>query len=99
MKGCDIMYKPKKIDISSKPLALLDRYDYGINIFTDPPEVIVSIDVDSDVDVQIADISTEINSCDGMAYVDGRIIKVKRFDLHQTIEGDSVLYLFADLIE
>lgn len=93
------MDKPKKIDMASQPLALLDRYDYSFDIFTNPPEVVVQIKVDSEVDVRIADIATEINSCDGMAYVDGHIIKVTSFDLHKNLDGDSVLYLCADLIK
>lgn len=93
------MDKPKKIDIASQPLALLDRYDYSFDIFTNPPEVVVKIKVDSEVDVQIADISTEINSCDGMAYVDGHIIKVTNFNLHVDVKGNIFLYLCADLIK
>jgi len=93
------MDKPKKIDISSQPLALLDRYDYSIDISKNYPEAVVSIKVDSEVDVAIADIATEINSCDGMAYVDGHVIKVTNFELHGTTEGDIMLVLCADLIK
>ena len=93
------MDKTKKPNFFSQPLALLDRYDYSIDISNNPPLVVVSIKVDSVVDVAIADLSTEINNTDGMAYVDGHIIKVVRFDLRSTPKGESVLYLFADLIK
>ena len=92
------MDKPKKIDIHSQRLALLDRYDYSIDISKSYPEAVVSIKVDSEVDVAIADIATEINSCDGMAYVDGHVIKVTGFDLHEDVNGNSMLVLCADLI-
>ena len=93
------MDKPKKLNFFSQPLALLDRYDYTIDIYNNPPLVVVSIKVDSEVDVAIADLSTEINNTDGMAYVDGHIIKVTSFDLHKNLDGDSMLVLCADLIK
>lgn len=65
---------------TTQKMAALDRYDYSI-IESDDETLVVAIEVESDVDVKIADISTEVNSCDGYAYVDHKLIKVDKFQL------------------
>ena len=85
--------KPKWV---SHKFAQLDKYDYSIIDFDDERSLVVVINVGSDVDVRIADISTEVNSCDGYAYVDGKQIKVDKFQLYAF--GATKLLLFSHLI-
>lgn len=82
----------------SHKFAQLDKYDYNVieDPFDDGRSLVVVINVDSDVDVKIADISTEVNSCDGYAYVDGNKIKVDRFQLNTYTP--TKLLLFSHLI-
>lgn len=92
--------KPKWV---SHKFAQLDKYDYNVieDPFDDERSLIVVINVGSDVDVRIADISTEVNSCDGYAYIDGKQIKVDRFQLRAfdaPHEKGSKLLLFSHLI-
>lgn len=68
--------------------AKLDGYDYEL-YFLDEKLVQIEINVDSNTDVIIGDISTEINANEGSIYVEGFYVQLIKMNVEFDILSNS----------
>lgn len=76
--------------------AKLDRYKYELYFDEFDRLYKIVVDVDSNTDVDIGDISTDINSSEGRIYVEGHYA---RLDKMKVVNTDSGHYIVIDIYE